>query len=939
MEKTNGEDVPSKTKKNENRMSYSVETPYGFHLDLDFLKYVHDIEKGNTIKRIHIHRRAKQSKFSTLPRNFSVPDSGSQYYSSTASRTWSPNSYKADVKDGGAITPSESSLRLRYVHELNYRRKDNAPDAPRSVGDVCPEDFSGCRERPQFLRATSMPATLPQSTMSSDHTQYLKLPQAVNSHGESRQQHSQEPQPPSHTGPHNQIAEALTRIQDLENQLKAIPELKKTISVLEGKNNMLSTRLKSLSGLFTDKKERDALELTVSESEPGAGAVAVGNGESLGQLSSPELNDSVFSGIERQIADLKDRLRDSTRELQNLKMLVEKQSNDIKAKDAHIGDLEKRIGEKEEIINSGRKVEAQCRDIAVNTERVQIKDLQETCDQSMQVNVMVDTSSVGCGEMTVDREDSRLCENCERMKNHKGEASDQWMETYITEDPMNDGHLVCLEEERKEAIISDGSQGRTADDLLETHAGGSKASGCEQVQAETKDCPVESQGPPDPSVGKYVQRIQDLLQEQWTYLEKGSPDLASAVKQPASKLSSIYNQLVNTLDLLSSVYSTQSPSEKESSRTGSQPLEASPKSSLKSIMKKKSSSCSSTGGHKTHTKKNLQFVGVNGGYETTSSEDSSEEYCAPDNEKEEASAPARPGDDGNNRTDDALEPDPERKPGDSAESPEPNVSETQQTAQRFVVSDSFRHECQILSSHLEELQSTTDNQLRQSLYTVCQEWFRVSSQDSSSPDLVAVYLEDLESVSPRLLQMVVNIADENGNTALHYSVSHSNFGIVRLLLRTGVCDVDHQNKAGYTPVMLTPLAAAETDEDMEVVLELLNSGDLNLSSSPGGQTALMLAVSHGRSDMVKVLLNCGADANLQDKDGESALMMACQLGSLEIVKLLAARPECDFDLSDQVGNTALSIVLNSAHTEIAEFLQAHAALRHSSPPTETEKGT
>uniref|UniRef100_A0AAV2KRY5 Uncharacterized protein n=1 Tax=Knipowitschia caucasica TaxID=637954 RepID=A0AAV2KRY5_KNICA len=33
------------------QLPYSVETPYGFHLDLDFLKYVDDIEKGNTIKR------------------------------------------------------------------------------------------------------------------------------------------------------------------------------------------------------------------------------------------------------------------------------------------------------------------------------------------------------------------------------------------------------------------------------------------------------------------------------------------------------------------------------------------------------------------------------------------------------------------------------------------------------------------------------------------------------------------------------------------------------------------------------------------------------------------------------------------------------------------------------------------------------------------------
>lgn len=40
-------------------------------------------------------------------------------------------------------------------------------------------------------------------------------------------------------------------------------------------------------------------------------------------------------------------------------------------------------------------------------------------------------------------------------------------------------------------------------------------------------------------------------------------------------------------------------------------------------------------------------------------------------------------------------------------------------------------------------------------------------------------------VSSVLLEHVVNMTDGNGNTALHYSVSHSNFGVVELLLDTG----------------------------------------------------------------------------------------------------------------------------------------------------------
>lgn len=43
----------------------------------------------------------------------------------------------------------------------------------------------------------------------------------------------------------------------------------------------------------------------------------------------------------------------------------------------------------------------------------------------------------------------------------------------------------------------------------------------------------------------------------------------------------------------------------------------------------------------------------------------------------------------------------------------------------------------------------------------------------------------------------------------------------------GVCNVNKQNKAGYTPIMLAALAAVETEEDMGVVERLFTNGDVN----------------------------------------------------------------------------------------------------------------
>lgn len=68
----------------------------------------------------------------------------------------------------------------------------------------------------------------------------------------------------------------------------------------------------------------------------------------------------------------------------------------------------------------------------------------------------------------------------------------------------------------------------------------------------------------------------------------------------------------------------------------------------------------------------------------------------------------------------------------------------------------------------------------------------------------------------------------------------------------------------------------------------------------GGQTALMLGVSHDREDMVQALLSCQADVNLQDHDGSSALMLACRHGNADMVRLLLAHPACDSSLTDKV---------------------------------------
>lgn len=64
----------------------------------------------------------------------------------------------------------------------------------------------------------------------------------------------------------------------------------------------------------------------------------------------------------------------------------------------------------------------------------------------------------------------------------------------------------------------------------------------------------------------------------------------------------------------------------------------------------------------------------------------------------------------------------------------------------------------------------------------------MSSQKSAVPDTVETYLSVFRNISPSVLRHIANMADGNGNTALHYSVSHSNFGVVQKLLEAGTAE-------------------------------------------------------------------------------------------------------------------------------------------------------
>ncbi|XP_012494784.1 PREDICTED: KN motif and ankyrin repeat domain-containing protein 4 [Propithecus coquereli] len=1004
MEKTNAKDQSSQGDEEKDPPKshpYSVETPYGFHLDLDFLKYVDDIEKGNTIKRIPIHRRAKQAKFSTLPRNFSLPNSGARPQAALLHQNWSPGVPRkvslVAQEQTQSLLPGTAPQAAASGSELSYHRRAVLAEATRQLEAAAPEDaeLGSGSGRPQLLRASSMPATLQQSRASEEPSLSSGAPAPptfpplrgegsvcdgafgpaegfAGFHSSSPRASPQpkarelgEPVPgtlelvregaeppeggvtaPNHLclpAPPSSFPNALVGLEDAEDEREA-----RAAEVVVSPGSPTPSPPPLPSPIPESELPLEEIELNISEIPPPppveVDVRSVGvrvTEESLGLAGAGA---GGVSSLKQQVSALEGELSGRTEELAQVRAALQQQEEEVKAREQRIQELERAVAQLEEKLSQETAKDAQGQaDATVNTDPLHGLLTRESCDKSIEVNLLGITESESWGAQGGENgllwgQDSHkqgdqspaehvLPPQLSLLQGPEKVLSSSLHSCLSTELRIEEAGTEQEEEGPQGGAegLARGAGGFAWSSDRKTPPAGRQEPSSELPGKEHPERPPSS--PTDATLGQYVKKIQELLQEQWSCLEHGYPELASAIRQPASKLSSIQSQLLSSLNLLLSAYSAQAPQHKEPpAPSSSPPKEISPSTSLKSIMKKKDYGFRAGGNG---TKKNLQFVGVNGGYETTSSEETSGEDSSPEDLSD--SEAEKKCDGPEHRWTKDAHPSYEAGQGvpegthHAGQESGPGEEVPHSKAERYKPSEEFLNACRALNQHLPETGTTTDQLLRQSLNTISQEWFRISSRKSSSPAVVAAYLHGVQPHSPHFLKLLVNLADRNGNTALHYSVSHSNFSIAKLLLETGVCNVDRQNKAGYTAVMITPLASPETDEDMAVVWKLLREGNVNIQATQGGQTALMLGVSHDREDMVEALLSCQADVNLQDHDGSSALMLACHHGNTDMVRLLLAHPACDSSLTDKAGRTALSIVLKSpTHMEIAGLLWAHA---------------
>ncbi|XP_035511593.1 KN motif and ankyrin repeat domain-containing protein 2 isoform X2 [Morone saxatilis] len=1014
--------APSSLHGKEQEAPYSVETPYGYRLDLDFLKYVNDIEKGNTIKKVPIQRRPR---YGSLPRGYGYTGSwwtSTESLCSNASMDSRHSSFSYCAP--GYHTSQRPSFSTARVEKtlLDARRK-------------LEEEKEGRR----FSNLGSMHSSVAGSntSISSAHS----FNRAHGGGGSFTPLSSGLSTPVTPTPAHlqhvrEQMATALRKIRELEEQVKTIPVLQVKISVLQEEKRQLSVQLKSQKFLghtlgFSRSRPRGELYIDIPEEEvtngakssnKPAGPLSPTTPEGTKQDSGCEIEDTVIVGGARP---------DAKREVRTIGVGPE----DLRgSRQVGVGVREEDLGllpETEALKNQVGQLEGQLKRTMqeLQTAQHQVAAVQKApqAEHPVMATSMGWQEPQGCNLHTL--------VSFTQLPQQR-EQRTVGIQVYTLEQPtvVEVGTLLRAETCSFPSLQAPGG-------VVEGHQRG---------QAE--DAPVEL------PIAVSSKQVRDVLKSELsTSVPVATPVIA--VDTSGNQIGLLHSKEGET-HLHTSTEAVQS---QEGPKTAS-----SPQSSLRSIMKRKAEGEPGS----PSTKKNLQFIGVNGGYESTSSDDSSSESSdegSDSSEYHEAreklpestaqhqqithTRASQPPDSNSVPQQTAIKlpaviPDSQQSPNQSAtvdrRPPEKaprspardtvvqncasqppatiappcpaNVSASKETVNqssekhtvtqeitstssstestpeqssskssvtcssslcvtktteitqqqytlqsettalssqselkpaaesiandtatasakqvRLELSDSLMSALHTLQKALGEPNAFSQQGARAAYTTVLQEWLRVSCHKAADVAVVKAYMSTFASISPQLLEFVINMADGNGNTALHYTVSHSNFPVVKLLLDTGLCNADKQNKAGYTAIMLTALAAFHSDCDLQTVLQLLRTGDVNAKASQAGQTALMLAVSHGRGDMVRALLSCGAQVNIRDDDGSTALMCACEHGHVDIVRQLLSVPGCDATLTDNDGSTALSIALEASQNDIAVLLYAH--LNFAKPPS------
>ncbi|MFK8112622.1 MAG: ankyrin repeat domain-containing protein [Rubripirellula sp.] len=188
---------------------------------------------------------------------------------------------------------------------------------------------------------------------------------------------------------------------------------------------------------------------------------------------------------------------------------------------------------------------------------------------------------------------------------------------------------------------------------------------------------------------------------------------------------------------------------------------------------------------------------------------------------------------------------------------------------------------------------------------------------------------DWDALHAELSKDLVDQAQPDGMTALHWAVLHDHAESVRVLIGS---DADVNATTDY---QVTPLSIACERGSAEAAKLLLDAGADANAELPGGQTVLMSAARVGSREIVRELIARGAKVDEKERKSQTALMWAAAAGNAEVVdELLDAGADLEHKLKS--GFTALTFAAREGRIEVvARLLEAGADVNEMVKPSST----
>lgn len=156
----------------------------------------------------------------------------------------------------------------------------------------------------------------------------------------------------------------------------------------------------------------------------------------------------------------------------------------------------------------------------------------------------------------------------------------------------------------------------------------------------------------------------------------------------------------------------------------------------------------------------------------------------------------------------------------------------------------------------------------------------------------------------------VDAAGPFGETALILAAEGGYLGIVRALLGRNA-NAAAADRRGRTALMAAILGDYKTIADL--LRERTNAGEAD--------AWLILAAELGDENKVRELLDAGANPNAQGAGGRSALLDAARHGHVAVGRLLIESRRANVNITDDGGNTALMLAVQTRSREFVAMLQ------------------